>query len=811
MSSISDLLLRFKNEKSSEKCHIELEIRFKEIDKLKFMKTYNYLDSQKLDKKYSFTINTIVNNKKEGDFSNLSLQQKIREIKFDKTKSIKDDCHKKEQLLLPFRGDGYIISLSKEEIIPNFIISNDKIIIRIKKRVSFVYGKWSIDLTVIKSMSGSEVEQLRENKNKMFSDEQLDTYSDCTYEIEAELLDTAVQQNDIDDVVSYVSNIIIPKGEINLLKEINYISKFLNRTNVTRLKNLLPQVISLTRNQYKDLYPPINFYITDKADGKRAIVSGLHGAIISDVVKQFERKSLSEIILDGELIGDKFYAFDVIVYNDNNLTKLSFEERISYLQKAVDDLQSVSIPVFAKTFVKITENLKSDIQKIYETKKEYKKDGLIFIQDGNSYQETISYKWKSINDNTIDFLVKNAPKSYSVKYLLFVGIRPDVQKALGLTLCDDYNLIFPNYPLTNYFPIQFSPCDRPEIFLFDSDVEDLDGKIVEMVYTTKWEVVKIRDDRQLDLESGSYFGNDFKSAELTWVNYIDPFPIEELWNGTIMNDYFVVEKAGIYVAQIKVISYMKNKRILSDLHNANYVVDVACGKGQDLKRYYNAHVKHLLAIDQDRSALSEFIRRKYEFIKQGDYSTMINIMVANINDVDFVEKIRKIYPNKVNGIVCNLAIHYFKNVNIFINIVDEILDIGGIVIITCMVGKSIHDLFMSNGVKFGKSFDLFEKSKNVQTLKYSLKRLYQDDVIQDSNQQIGVLLPFSDGKYYDEYLVNQDYLINSFKQKNITLESHNLASDFIKEFEVQNRRNSILTTEDKQYLSLYGEFIFRKQ
>lgn len=76
----------------------------------------------------------------------------------------------------------------------------------------------------------------------------------------------------------------------------------------------------------------------------------------------------------------------------------------------------------------------------------------------------------------------------------------------------------------------------------------------------RWEIVKIREDRQQDLKTGGYFGNDFKTAELTWLNYMDPFSFEELAKGP-SGMYFAGAKTGIYRAQTALISFIKQEII----------------------------------------------------------------------------------------------------------------------------------------------------------------------------------------------------------------------------------------------------------
>src|SRR5262249_21345229 len=84
------------------------------------------------------------------------------------------------------------------------------------------------------------------------------------------------------------------------------------------LKRLLPQVIALTRVEYRAIYPPVGYYVTDKADGVRCIVSIRDGRalVLADTLHEVkapremldksEKKArlTSATIIDCELVYD---------------------------------------------------------------------------------------------------------------------------------------------------------------------------------------------------------------------------------------------------------------------------------------------------------------------------------------------------------------------------------------------------------------------------------------------------------------------------------------------------------------------------
>ena len=777
-------------------------------------------------------------------------------------------------------------------------------------------------------------------------------------------------QNEIYKVAQYI---IKAPGYLAQFQQQHYVSKQSSNQQSGNqqsgnLKKLLPQVLAITRTDYRNLYPPKNLFITDKADGKRAIAIIRDGkaiiisnSIIEGGIINHDPKYQLDTILDGEYVatprrgvsvdggdcgggndgggndggdcgggngysdgdsddGDRvgnksdtsqttithtpsqrgdttithapsrrgdFYAFDAIVINGINVSNQGFEERVTYLANACILLSDLGIKSESKPFTQITDidNLEPLIKEVYERKRPYEKDGLIFVENGKSYSDTNTYKWKPAHDNTIDFLVKKAPSSILGKYpfiekeghqiyLLFVGINNEMFESLALQWCPGYSQIFQksisnDNSQRNYFPIQFSPSDVPLAYIYHHPVlpggrlsednknlgeksddnstrqarkeirslsaVDIDGKIVEMRCAgncsaagghsqfVDWEILRIRDDREV---SKNYYGNDYYTAELIWLNYVDPFPLEQLWEGVSM-DYFMSEKNGIYKAQVSVISFIKTERI-NTLAHSNWIIDLGMGKGQDLGRYMSAGIQNLIAVDADKAALSELVRRKYSHAKNekksqnrnGKYSkssntskTSVYVIVSDINyDTEILTKFHNLGLETADAIVCNLAIHYFlstsESLTNFMNIVSNMVKVGGQVCITCMFGEAIHALFKKEKISENESYNVHENG----VLKYSIKRMYSSTKLESVGQKIGIMLPFSIGQYYEEYLVNTKELINTFKSYGFSCSVNETMNKSLPRFQSRNNAlYSILTEDDKFYLSLYGELVFTRR
>ena len=581
----------------------------------------------------------------------------------------------------------------------------------------------------------------------------------------------------------------------------------------------------------------------------------------------------SSTIVDGELVrgpnGKKtFYAFDVIAVLGENVSTNGYEVRVARLEEAVGVLREFDIDAHMKPIVHLTgsEPTELKVQFLSQDFKNlpYTTDGRILVEPGKSYSDTIAYKWKPLWDTTIDFLARRAPPSIlghhpyvdapgHELHLLFVGINPDLYNTLGLERLPGYQELF-GERYGSYFPIQFSPSDAPLAYLYQHPIEkpkkiqhgwegwirDIDGKVVEMrcvgtgeggtimgdLGTPNWQIARIREDRTREIKTQQYFGNDARIAELTWLNYLDPFLEEQLWEGA-MTGYFSSPKSAIYRAQTAFTSFVKSQRIESTLSHATWVVDAAIGKGQDFGRYIKAAVRHVVGIDQDSGALSELVRRKFSHARatkgrRGNKDpTTLFVLRADLTSPhdEIAAKVRTIvgYPGPqeaegADALVINLAIHYLTgnviNIRNFAALCRDLVKVGGTIIITAMFGQRVYDLLASQNIKPGESWD----SRQDGVLKYSIRRDYTTNHLTKAGQIIGVLLPFSNGKYYEEYLVNVDWLIAEFSTRGFTVVSTPTFDAFFDEFRTRNpTMHNTLTAADLEFLSLYGEIILKRE
>lgn len=867
---LNDIIGKYKKEllNKTDDYNPELEIRFKNIDYAIFNTVYQHF-LKSVDRNDVFitqVISSLMKSKTEE-------VTKIQNIYYQNKKKGHNELISKTRIHVPYRQElnMFIVVLSLEKKITQKFITDENAIIRIKNRISFIIiennNKWRIDMSIVKQIQGNEANnRLQSIVNVMFKefditiDNIVSTFKDrsYSYEIEAELLESQqITENMILQMGQHILFISNPSylSEIKLQNKIYEVAKYIISSPAILqqyqqklgLKQLLPKVQTLTRYDYKDIFPLFDYYITDKADGVRAIgmVDKSHGYIITDILRIYERSTPENMdmitIVDGEYYEQTktLYVFDVIVINNVNISQYGFDLRIEKLEDAVRAITAAGIMAESKPYIRISDNIQDSVMSIYNRKRPYEIDGLIFVKPGSSYIQTKTYKWKEVKNNTIDFLVKKAPiqvlgqQPYITKtgytlYFLFVGISRNMYQNLGIHLCAGYNYIFTQTD-SIYFPIQFCPSNAPLAYLYyhpNTNTMPIDNAIVEFTcidncagtegFLIKWEPIKIRTDRQKDLETKSYYGNDYKVAEINWMNYLDPLTIEQLWLNVSDSDYFMTNKSHIYRTQTGVISFLKSKRI-SQYQHTNWIVDIGSGKGQDLGRYFSANIKNLITIDNDKASLSELVRRKFTFANANDKhkkSTNVYVVLADMTSsyTHILSKLDHIIPQniKVDCIICNLSIHYYIYTSElllnFIMFVNNILKKSGHLVITCFFGELIFNQLKD--INEGGTWTIYEDS----IIKYSIKKLYSSDKLEQFGQKIGVVLPFSKGEYYEEYLVNTNHVIKMFNDNGYTLLSKsNINPTVIDNFKLDNPSASKLSNDDKTYLSLYGEIILQKQ
>lgn len=946
MASIESLVSRFRQVSGQgADSTAELEVRFEQVEYPFFEDLYRKaLDPERFSWEHSQTLNTIRNESKRGGKKSEQLVWERRFLPGGGRENHYYSKSRLTQpvRVRPAPGvPGYKVALSLERKVAEFGL--DEVRFRVKNRVSFTprpaaesdedsdlvaaLQGWRLDLTLVRELSGSSADSLpgvvreafglpggpgsggttRQTPENLLSEAGLAagggrstadlqaTRRLYTYEAELEYVGAPgdLSPHNVQEAIEAVLRLSNPgyqtaaRVQAELREVASYVlsspallQKF--ATGEWGLKNLTPQAVGLTRTQYAQIYPPLGYFLTDKAHGLHALAVVREGRLtvvapgLNPPLLEFPRKGGDRpSVVDGELVpvsapageaaegeppadragaGYRFLAFDVLVLQGTNLAGKPFEERVDKLTAAAAELAAHGLETAAKPFVRLTssnpQDLKAQFEGMYRRAgREYEIDGLVLYEPSSSYTRTRVYKWKPFEENTNDFLVRRPPDSVLGRhpfvdrpghrlYFLFVGISQEAFERFGLAHCPGYREMFPRGRTGGYFPVQFQPSDQPYAYLYQHPLpgsaggaaplpEEIENHICEFRLRSPegadggdgegpapdWELVRVRLDRDEDLERGRLFGNDFRSAELNWLNYRDPFTLEMLYGGA-GGDYFAAEKSGIYRAPTAFISYAKSCLMEANLGGLDYVVDLGAGKGQDLGRYRRVQIKAVVMVDSSRNALSELVRRKHEPAGgrrggPGGGRTRFHVLRADFSAPhrEVAETVRKIpdFPREgASAVVSNLAAHYAfssrEGVSNFAGLVQDLVRPGGQVQLLLLDGARILALFRENKIALGETWDVREGGAP----KYSIRRLFGENRLAPGGQKVGMLLPFSRGEYYEEYLSNIDEITRAFKARGFALvERRDLWESYGEGFSSQKRHHGSLTEGDKKWLSLF--------
>lgn len=878
ISQLNDLLERYATSGGSTTVQAELEVRFKNVTRDMFetvlaaaTKTLKFLSIEQ-------TVNTL---SRDDVTDGTIVPTYIRRQMFDNKATKINDVHaSKTQIVRGVYMPGFVdysINLSAEKIEKPMPVGNNAEV-RIKKRISFeLTDSWRLDLTAVKQGELNEIgHSLKTIVKTLFtsgsSGDGADTASgfkpDYTYinafEIECEHTgnNKNISTGDIDKITKLVFSVISPtylsdQYARDCVRDVaaDVLTKDDPRIkNAISMKRFFNNPLSITYSEYADVFARISdFVITEKADGVRCIIRASAGSVQICSSRDsiiIGKPGPVQTIVDAELIDKSILVFDILMHEGNSVVNENFVKRIGLIDSAVTAIAKVlsgdnTYTIAAKKFVQLSSSgLEKQFKSVWNAKRDYDTDGLMLIDTTtlpNDYFNTIWYKWKPLEKNTIDFLaVKMDPKLTGIKpfimkpgydlYILFVGIDAIMRRKLGLEFIPKYSSIITTAGMSGYVPIQFCPSINPTDYIYyhkvvgssvtpnsTDETNDLHMKIVEMkksanTIESDWEIVRVRNDRKID---SSYYGNDFKTAELTYQNFVNVLGFEDLYNYK-SDDYFTKTANTDYKAKNGFNRFVISNTICKYGSDVKYAIDLAAGRGADIDRFKQCRVGQCLFIDVDISALTELIRRKFSTIVRdrnqrqrnndvtmgmtthvfaADLKSPADTIIANITKFGAFE-------NTIDYINCSFALHYFcdtvDNIRNIVKLVGKLLKRNGVFTFCVLNGAEVFKRLAN--IKVYNFSDVDTDTPD----KYVIMKKYSGSVLADVGQTIGIKLPFADAPY-TEPLCNIAYVIKEFKAAGFALESNNSFATYLSDFQSANRiMYNSLTPTDHAYIALHN-------
>lgn len=466
-------------------------------------------------------------------------------------------------------------------------------------------------------------------------------------------------------------------------------------------------------------------------------------------------------------------------------------------------------------------------------------DGIIYQPLNQSYitnareSKYADYKWKPTDKNTIDFYVR-FEKDKDTNRILNVFDNSDDRFEMN----KPYRICYLHSgKRTNdgEVPVYFRESDRlyiAHLFLNDGDVRDSNGDIiqdetvVEFSYNNsvevnekfRWIPIRTRYDKtEMVNKYGRKYGNSADIAERIWrsitvpVRYsdIDTLAKDSMYEKQrndmikkITKEMIVsVAKENVYYQEkTRLAEPMRNyhnwiKSILmytylgSQYHNKMRILDIGCGRGGDLMKFYHAKIESGVCIDIDYEtlhnafdgAISRYngLRKKYPAYPKltfacVDFTVPLNIesQMGIVQDKTMENRkiIDTIFPKtgmkQFDRLNIQFVFHYFlENEKSWDNVCDNInkcLREDGYMILTTFDAQRVIEVLGK-----GNNYTTYYTTNGDKKIFMDIVRKFPENKKTGLGMAIDVYnsLISNEGVYNTEYLVDKDFLVDELKRK----------------------------------------------
>ena len=624
-------------------------------------------------------------------------------------------------------------------------------------------------------------------------------------------------------------------------KEVEYIDGDINDYMSITINKPFPQVGVLTNNilrsnELKD------FVYLDKTDGLHVNIALIYNMLCYikrgklekvDIIKDFNTKLT---ILDGEYYEDKnYYIFDAVLIDGKDISDLLFIDRMKEAEKYINKNKKQLNNFIIKEYYKV-DNLKDIITYVNtkETNKDnIKIDGVVFQLINTPYfnKNPSVYKLKRPVMNTIDFRLRyNEEKQYYKLYLsatnrdLFYNLKqlPYKEGLKELKERDNnktFDLLFSSpfkegcdifKPSLNWNNKGYPISAIKEINILMSDIINdpikYDNKIVELSLSLNgWVPMRIREDKQ--------YPNSYKVGISNCSVIFSPITTDNHYfaKKTVMKEDITTPYHDIN----KIIRKFIIEHSINPLNKLLNVLDLAGGRGADELALYNSGVINIIAADNDREALVQYVNRtplipsiKYDFLlkesKQPDklYKRInLNAVHATLSDNNdsIINDIKGRYEYPDNGfdiILMNYAIHYlcdsFDNMTALNKLITSLLNDDGLFIFSCFDGEKIY-----NDMTITKKGD-----KELKLKSFNIKIVEENDNYIIANMALPTI---DESGYRNEPLVLDKYISKLLSNNLKIIETYNPTKEIINEITKINNYNNVI-----DYLNYIKVFVIKK-
>lgn len=355
-------------------------------------------------------------------------------------------------------------------------------------------------------------------------------------------------------------------------------------------------------------------------------------------------------IVDGELIDDTFWAFDMLYSDGSNVTTLTYKARYNLLERSLPiisrrfntRIKPIRIPTTTQEFFSAIEWTQA-----YSSSNAIGTDGIIVTGINQPYSANV-YKWKDPRNMSVDFFIGRSPTG----------------------------------------GIQLGSYDRGSIVYHTNHVVEADisshiGTVAEFRYLGmhgtqyRWEYMRTRYDKARP--NSTFVLNSILSLHkdpITW----DTITGKSL---SLMRKY-----------------HNRVKRAVYDMMNISTLTDIGSGKGGDLSSWKRNHI-NVTAVEPDPANVNALLTRvtdaHIEHVQDTTYPHY---------DIDGNDWCCTLYPMKVEDYV-NIDISKtdaltlfnsitFLNTDTICTLANEAVHDNGTIVIMLMDGRALQDTFLKH-------------------------------------------------------------------------------------------------------------------
>jgi SAM-dependent methyltransferase len=555
-------------------------------------------------------------------------------------------------------------------------------------------------------------------------------------------------------------------------------------------------------------------------------------------------KAAGQCVLDGEWIAEQnaFACFDAYYVNGKDVRDLKLSGRLEALRGIIAEgaflpLQGFSdAPSFSvKDFAPI-----DSIDGFREACVDYGKreaagafpfevDGLVFTpaedgvpKAGGSWPRV--FKWKPPEKNTVDFVARPRWEDAELTATGATAIRVDLYAVndgkvlfgavdvLADRVSKKMQWVRKSRGSLAYFDRTYVVPLRGSLACESGEALE-DGTIAECRYdlaSKRWIPMRARHDKmRLRTAEDSWFGtaNAYATARSVFHAILHPVTLRDLTRVQPYATFDVSEAGAAYYEEedaggkdsrsMRLFhnAWVKNKSLLQPLRAARpaTLLDVACGRGGDIKKWAEMGIERVLGVDVMEDGLSEAIRRASAQVSLGPEMLFLRMdaskpfedpaqyadlpedeaAIARVvfglaeplrDDSPMSRRLTAWQKTKLAGfdvVTCMFALHYFcKDPVALSSLIDNVrgnLKPGGMFAGVCLDGRIVDDRL--RGIERGAGVGSRDGAWHVTKLYEAFEPV--GSAIRVYNGNIGTA--------QDEYLVDFEFVVGEFARKGLHL------------------------------------------